>query len=72
MFWWGLYIFALASDPLYFWAIIGPIFITILFIFLSIPLMEGRNLERKPDYEIYIKQTSRLIPWFSKKKSRLI
>jgi len=71
MFWWGLYIFALAADSSYFWAIIGPICITALFIFLSIPLMEDRNLERKPDYEIYMKQTSRLIPWFSKKKKEL-
>ena len=69
LFWWGLYLFALAADPSYFWAIIGPIAITILFNVLSIPLMEERNLERKPDYEIYKKQTSRLIPWFSKKKS---
>lgn len=68
MFWWGLYLFALSADPSYFWGIIGPICITTLFIFLSIPLMEARNLERKPDYDIYIKQTSRLIPWFSKNK----
>lgn len=68
LYWWGLYLFALAADPSFFWAIIGSLCITALFIFLSIPLMEARNLERKPEYEAYIKQTSRLIPWFSKNK----
>jgi steroid 5-alpha reductase family enzyme len=68
LFWWGLYLFALAADLTYFWAIIGPISITILFNILSIPMMEKRNLERKPDYINYKKQVSRLIPWFPKKK----
>lgn len=64
MFWWGLYIFTLAANVLYFWAIIGPIAMTILFYVVSIPLMEKRNLERKPDYAEYKKTTSKLIPWF--------
>ncbi|MFX0106622.1 MAG: DUF1295 domain-containing protein, partial [Candidatus Hodarchaeota archaeon] len=68
LFWWGLYIFALASDLSYYWAIIGPISITILFNILSIPIMERRNLERKPDYTIYKEQVSKLILWFPKKK----
>ncbi|MFW9865348.1 MAG: DUF1295 domain-containing protein [Candidatus Thorarchaeota archaeon] len=68
LFWWGLYLFALASDISFFWAIIGPICITILFIFLSIPMMERRNLERKPTYAQYRYQVSMLIPWFRKKK----
>jgi steroid 5-alpha reductase family enzyme len=69
MFWWGLYIFALASNNLYFWSIIGPIAITILFYVVSIPLMEKRNLERKPDYADYKKKTSKLIPWFLKRRN---
>ncbi len=69
LFWWGLYIFALASDVSYYWVIIGPISITFLFNILSIPIMERRNLERKPDYAIYKKQVSKLIPWFPKKKT---
>lgn len=68
LFWWGLFLFALTADSSYFWAIIGPISITILFYCLSIPLMEKRNLEKKPDYSDYKKRVSRLIPWFPKKK----
>lgn len=69
MFWWGLYIFTLAANILYFWVIIGPIAITILFYVVSIPLMEKRNLERKPDYAEFKKITSKLILWFSKKRN---
>jgi steroid 5-alpha reductase family enzyme len=69
MFWWGLYIFTLATNILYFWAIIGPIAMTILFCVVSIPLMEKRNLERKPNYAEYRKYTSKLILWFPKKRN---
>jgi steroid 5-alpha reductase family enzyme len=68
LFWWGLYLFALASELTYFWAIIGPVSITVLFNILSIPMMERRNLERKPAYAIYKKKVSKLIPWIPKKK----
>jgi steroid 5-alpha reductase family enzyme len=69
LFWWGLYIFTLSADISYYWAIIGPISMTILFNVISIPLMEKRHLERKPNYPIYKERTSRLIFWFPKKKS---
>ncbi|MHA2180844.1 MAG: DUF1295 domain-containing protein [Promethearchaeota archaeon] len=66
LFWWGLYLFAIAADISFYWAIIGPICITILFYVVSIPMMEKRNLERKPEYKKYKDQTPRLIPWFPK------
>ncbi|MFX1323863.1 MAG: DUF1295 domain-containing protein [Promethearchaeota archaeon] len=69
MFWWGLYLFTLAASVLYYWVIIGPIAITILFYVVSIPLMEKRNLVRKPEYAEYENITSKLIPWFPKKRS---
>ncbi|MBD3213509.1 MAG: DUF1295 domain-containing protein [Candidatus Lokiarchaeota archaeon] len=63
LFWWGLYCFALASNLDFWWTIIGPIGITVLFIFVSIPLMDERNLKRRPQYKEYMKKTSKLIPW---------
>ena len=68
LFWWGLFIFALASDFNFIWAIIGPIAITILFIFVSIPLIEKQKLEKRPEYANYKKQVSRLLLWFPKNK----
>ncbi|MBY9018800.1 MAG: DUF1295 domain-containing protein [Candidatus Lokiarchaeota archaeon] len=66
-FWWGLFLFSFASNPSFWGFIIGPISITILFIGISIPLMEKRNLRTKPSYDKYIEQVSALIPWFRKK-----
>jgi steroid 5-alpha reductase family enzyme len=63
LFWWGLYSFALASNLNFWWTIIGPISITLLFIFISIPLMDERNLNRRPQYEEYMEKTSKLVPW---------
>lgn len=68
LFWWGLYLFALATELFFWWVIIGPLFITILFYVLSIPMMEERNLSRKPNYSEYKERVSKLIPWFPKKK----
>ena len=60
MFWWGLFLFGLAADLGYWWTIIGPILITCLFTFISIPLMEKRSLERRPGY----REITRIIPTF--------
>jgi len=65
-FWWGLFIFALAANPGYWWTIIGPVAIAILFIVISIPLMEKRSLERRPGYEEHRKKVPALFPWFPK------
>ena len=67
MFWWGLFIFALAADSCYWWTIAGPLAITILFLFISIPMMEKRSLERRPGYEELMKRVSALIPWFPRR-----
>ncbi len=68
VFWWGLYLFALAANPSYWWAVAGPIAITILFVFVSIPMMDRRNLERRPGYAEHMQRTSAIIPWFPKQR----
>jgi steroid 5-alpha reductase family enzyme len=67
MFWWGLFIFAMAAAPSYWWTIAGPVAITMLFLFFSIPTMDKRSLERRTGYEEHMKKVSALIPWFPKK-----
>jgi steroid 5-alpha reductase family enzyme len=67
-FWWGLYVLSLATNPpLY--LIAGPIVITLLFVGISIPLMEKR-MQQRTGFAEYKKQTPVLIPWkvFSKRK----
>lgn len=63
LFWWGLYLFALAADLAYWWAIIGPLCVTMLFILVSIPMMDRHILKTKPAYTETIKKVSALIPW---------
>ena len=43
------------------WYICGPIAMTALFLGISIPLMEQRQLANKPGYAEYRKQTRMLI-----------
>lgn len=68
LFWWGMFIFALAADPRYWWVAIGPGSITLLFIKISIPMIENRMLERKPDYASYKGSTPVLFPGLWKKE----
>ncbi|MCX6269330.1 MAG: DUF1295 domain-containing protein [Bacteroidetes bacterium] len=63
LFWWGLYLFALASNPSFWWVIAGPLAITLMFIFASIPMIEKRMLKRRKDYQAYREKVSMLIPW---------
>jgi steroid 5-alpha reductase family enzyme len=66
-FWWGLYLFALAANPSCWWVIIGPSTITIMFIFISIPMIEKRLMERKKDYKEYRDKVPMLLPFRLKK-----
>jgi steroid 5-alpha reductase family enzyme len=63
-FWWGLYLLALAAAPQYWWTIVGPISIALLFLYISIPMIERRLLGRRPEYAKQIETTSKVIPWF--------
>lgn len=65
-FWWGLYVFALAARPDYWWVVVGPVTITLLFQFISIPMIERRMRERRHDYEKVVKTVPRWIPWFKR------
>ena len=68
LFWWGIYLFGLAANPNYWWFIIGPISITLLFIFISIPMIEKRMLARRPEYVEYMANTPPLFPRPRKKE----
>jgi steroid 5-alpha reductase family enzyme len=69
LFWWGLYLFGLAASPGYWWTIIGPLMITLLFLFISIPMIEKRMLARKPGYSRYQQTTPMLVPWLGFRKT---
>jgi steroid 5-alpha reductase family enzyme len=68
MFWWGLFLFSVATDGFLWSACAGPCAITIMFITVSIPMMERRMLSRRPHYAQHQRTVSALIPWFRKKR----
>ena len=60
LFWWGIWIMYAAFNG-FDWFILGPLAMTALFLGISIPLMEQRQLANKPAYAAYRKQTRILI-----------
>ena len=59
-FWWGIWIMYAALNGLD-WFVCGPIAMTVMFVGISVPLMEKRQLQNKPGYAEYRKQTRMLI-----------
>jgi steroid 5-alpha reductase family enzyme len=70
MFWWGLWIMQMGINPQKWITVAGPVIITLLFVFISIPMMEKHVIESKPDYLMYKKHVSMLIPWFRVKTDK--
>lgn len=58
--WWGVWLMY-ASLRGVDWLILAPVAMTALFLFISIPMMERRQLENKPGYAEYRKKTRILI-----------
>lgn len=66
LFWIGLYIIAIGTAPEEWkWLLTGPISMGMLFNFISIPLLEKRQVAKRPYYKIYQTEVSRFVPWFS-------
>lgn len=61
-FWVGLFVFAMASDVSAWSCAIGPIAMIALFVFGTIPMMEKRSLERRPQYAEVQRRVSMLVP----------
>ena len=62
--WWGLFIIALGCGMEYWWTGIGALIITVMFKFISIPLIENHSLKRRQDYKEYQKHVPVLLPSF--------
>jgi len=57
------WLFGLSANPSWWWTIAGPVSITLMFRFVSLPMIEARMLERRPDYAAHAQTTSLVIPW---------
>ena len=61
-FWTGLYLFAVATDPAWWPAALGPASIAALFLFVSIPMKDARMRASRPAYAARMKRVWALIP----------
>ncbi|MFO7563957.1 MAG: DUF1295 domain-containing protein [Enhygromyxa sp.] len=67
-FWWGIWLFGVAAVGLGpWWMISGAVAITLLFNFISVPMIEKRMLARRADYQDVQARVSRLLPWFPRR-----
>jgi steroid 5-alpha reductase family enzyme len=67
--WWGLFLFGLAAQPprsdgLLATAVLalGPLWITLLFALISIPMLDRRSLARRPNYREHMRRMPALLP----------
>jgi steroid 5-alpha reductase family enzyme len=64
LFWWGIWLMQMGVIPEIWATVVGPAVMTILFLFISIPMMEKHILISRSSYSSYKKQVSMFIPWF--------
>jgi steroid 5-alpha reductase family enzyme len=63
-FWWGLWLFGLAAAPGWWWTVIGPLIMVVLFAFVSVPMMDRRSVARRPAYADHMSEVPALLPHF--------
>ncbi|MEZ5198614.1 MAG: DUF1295 domain-containing protein [Bacteroidales bacterium] len=69
LFWFGMFLFITATKSNEgLWTAIGFTFMIILFKFISIPLMDKRNRDKRPGYENYINEVYALLPIKKRKR----
>jgi steroid 5-alpha reductase family enzyme len=62
LFWWGLWLFGLAADPAWWWTVAGPLAITALFTFVSVPWMDRRMEAHHPGWRARRAGAPALVP----------
>ncbi len=69
LFWMGLFLFSTGMEKVYWWILPGPVFMILMFYWVSIPMIDKRMLRRRTGYRDYLKRTSGLIPMPQRKSS---
>jgi steroid 5-alpha reductase family enzyme len=62
-FWLSMALFGLAAAPSDWWLLAGPVAMLAMLLGASIPMMEKRSLERRPDYQRVVDRVSLFVPW---------
>ena len=70
LFWAGLALFGLAAVPsAWFWVVPGAVAMLVMFLVASIPMIDKRSVERRPEYQAHMARVSGFVPWFPKHSS---
>ena len=70
LFWAGLALFGLAAVPsAWWWVLPGAIAMLVMFLVASIPMIDKRSVERRPEYQAHMARVSGFVPWFPKHSS---
>ena len=67
--WWGVYCFLLSTAPKKWYLMLGALINTLMFVFISIPMADKRNLRERPGFEQCVRQTRILLPLAVRKTS---
>jgi steroid 5-alpha reductase family enzyme len=67
MMWWGVYIVMLSSSPEMWSFGLGPLVNTLMFVFVSIPMADKHNREKRPGFDEYVHETNNLLHFKIKK-----
>lgn len=70
MLWWSVLAFGLAAAPGTWWPVVGPLAITLLFVLVSIPLIERRMHARRSGWAAHCRRVSVLVPWPPRARGR--
>ena len=60
--WWGIWLMQMGVAPSYWVTVAGPVAMTLLFVFISVPMMENYITQKKPAYREYKKTVPMLLP----------
>lgn len=63
LFWWGIWLSGVAAAPGWAWTVVGPLAITFLFVFVSVPWMDRRMAARHPAWVGRLRTVPALVPW---------
>jgi steroid 5-alpha reductase family enzyme len=69
-FWWGLWVMYIGITGNFDFYLVSPILMTLLFILISIPMMEKKILSTRPEYKDIQNEISGFIPTFWRKQKQ--
>jgi steroid 5-alpha reductase family enzyme len=61
--WWGMWLFAVAADPRWWWTCLGALGVTAMITLISIPMADRRQAAKRSGYVGYVLRTSAFVPW---------